>query len=170
MLDCLTLMSHDRTKCVTKKHFWYKTLIFSLFSSQITNLSQDNFSWNFTLHYTYAATLNILLFLLSHFILSLSQVLTLIIARNKQSSTSWWSRVTFLHCFFSNCCSDKNVKSSSSNEITIALDLNLIHFFNWVPVQVNISQRYIFQTTALLNGILQSHLDLQSKVDWYSTS
>ena len=87
----------------------------------------------------------LLLFLLLNFLLPLSQVLTLTIARNKQSSTSWWSRVTFIHCFFSNCCSDKNVKSSSSNEIYDCVRCELNTFFYWLPVQVNISQRYIFK-------------------------
>ena len=71
----------------------------------------------------------LLLFLLLHFLLPLSQVLNLTTARNKQSSTSWWSRVTFIHYFFSNCCSDKNVKNSSSNEIYDCIRCELNTFF-----------------------------------------
>ena len=76
-------------------------------------------------------------------------------------------RVTFIHCFFSNCCSVKNVKSSWSNEIYDSVRCEFNTFFYWVLVQVNITQRYIFQTTTLLNGISQSYLDLQFKVDRY---
>ena len=111
-----------------------------IFSTKLQNhkrVSRSFFlKFHFSLHrcchfllHTCCHFLHILLFLLSHFILPVSQVLTLTIARNKQSSASWWSRVTFMYCFFSNCCSDENVKSSSSNEIYDWVRCELYTFF-----------------------------------------
>ena len=130
------------------------------------------FSWNFTwitaiFYYTYAATFYIFYLFYYH---------TLYCFYHKY--LPWLSHVTNNHqqvddrvlllfmAFFQIAARTK----MSSNEIYDCVRRENYTFFYWVPIQINISQRYIFQTTTLLNGILQSHLYLLFKVDWYFTS